>query len=181
MAQHVGMSVDGQARELPIPADHRLHRLPAEWTAPLTEKKRRCLRLHLREDGQPRLDHPELVLPKRVRGGKDLTRWEAAYLAEAIDVADFKAKKAEVDVRRTSTERELTRLDDQQRLIERADLETASLIEYCVRVRLELQHFTLDEKRRALEALDLTVIWHPDKPPDMYGSIPVGIVSNAPQ
>ncbi len=112
---------------------------------------------------------------------KDLTRWEAAYLVEAIDVADFKAKKAEVDARRTSTERELTRLDNQQRLIERADLETASLIEYCARVQSELQHFTLDEKRRALEVLDLTVIWHPDKPPEMYGSIPVTIVSNVPQ
>src|SRR5262249_47122418 len=31
---------------------------------------------------------------------KDLKRWEAAYLGEAIDLADFKAKKAEVDVRR---------------------------------------------------------------------------------
>ena len=110
-----------------------------------------------------------------------MTRWEAAYLAKAIDVADFKAKKAEVDARRTSTERELTRLDDQQRLIERAALETASLIEYCARVRSELQHFTLDEKRQALEVLDLTVIWHPNKPLEMYGSIPVTIVSNIPQ
>jgi len=49
---------------------------------------------------------------------KDLKRWEAAYLGEAIDLADFKAKKAEVDARRASAERELARLDDQQRLIE---------------------------------------------------------------
>ena len=40
---------------------------------------------------------------------KDLKRWEAAYLGEAIDLADFKAKKAEVDTRRASAEQELAR------------------------------------------------------------------------
>src|SRR5262245_57639799 len=66
---------------------------------------------------------------------KDLKRWEAAYLGEAIDLGDFKTKKAEVDARRASAERELVRLDDQQHLIEQAELETASLMEYCARVR----------------------------------------------
>ena len=66
---------------------------------------------------------------------KDLKRWEAAYLGEAIDLADFKAKKAEVDTRRASAEQELARLDDQQRLIEQAELETTSLMDYCARVR----------------------------------------------
>ena len=67
---------------------------------------------------------------------KDLKRWEAAYLGEAIDLADFKAKKAEVDARRASAEQELARLDAEQRLIEQVELETASLMEYCARVRL---------------------------------------------
>lgn len=76
---------------------------------------------------------------------KGLKRWEAVYLGETIDPADFKAKKAEVDARRTSAERELVRLDEQQRLIAQAELETASLMEYCARVRQELQHFTEDQ------------------------------------
>src|SRR5262249_55824732 len=102
---------------------------------------------------------------------KDLKRWEAAYLGEAIDLADFKAKKAEVDARRASAERELARLDAEQRAIDQAELDTASLMEYCVRVRQALRHFTTEEKRRALEALNITVIWHPNKPIKIQGSI----------
>jgi hypothetical protein len=111
---------------------------------------------------------------------KDLKRWEAAYLGEAIDLADFKAKKTEVDARRASAEQELVRLAEQQRLIEQTELETASLMEYCVRVRAELQHFTLEEKQRALEALGITVVWHPDTPLDICGSVPIQeVMSNA--
>jgi len=46
-------------------------------------------------------------------------------------------------------------------------------------VRSELQYFTLEEQRRALDALNITVIWHPGEPPEIHGSIPVGIVTNA--
>jgi site-specific DNA recombinase len=113
---------------------------------------------------------------------KDLKRWEAAYLGEAIDLDDFKTKKAEVDTRRLSAERELVRLDEQQLLLEQAEFETASLVEYCVRVRQELQHFTLEEKRLALDALNITVTWHPDWPtPKIEGGIDMDIINNAPQ
>jgi len=112
---------------------------------------------------------------------KDLKRWEAAYLGEALDLADFKAKKVEVDARRASAEQELARLDEQQRVIEQVELETASLMEYCARVRSQLQHFTLEEKRRAMDALNITVIWHPEKPPEIHGSLPVEIITNAPR
>ena len=104
---------------------------------------------------------------------KDLQRWEAAYLGEAIDLADFKAKKADVDARRASAAQELAQLDEQQRLMEQVELETASLMEYCARVRSELQTFTTDEKRRVLEMLGITVVWHPDRKPEIFGSISV--------
>jgi site-specific DNA recombinase len=112
---------------------------------------------------------------------KDLKRWEAAYLGEAIDLDDFKHKKAEVDARRASAEQELARLDEQQDLIERAHVETAYLTEYCARVRSKLQHFTLEEKRLALEALNVTATWHPEKPLAVRGSIPMDIDSRPPQ
>ena len=102
---------------------------------------------------------------------KDLKRWEAAYLGEAIDLADFKAKKAEVDARRASVEQEVARLDAEQRLIEQTEIETKSLMDYCARVRQELQHFTLAEKRRAIEALSITGVWRPNKPLEIQGSI----------
>jgi site-specific DNA recombinase len=111
---------------------------------------------------------------------KDLKRWEAAYLGEAIDLADFKAKKAEVDARRFSAEQELARLEAEEHLIEQTELETTALMDYCARVWQNLQHFTMEEKQRALEALNITVTWHPDWPkPKIEGSLPVPIVSNA--
>jgi site-specific DNA recombinase len=110
---------------------------------------------------------------------KDVQRWEAAYLGEAIDLADFKGKKAEVDARRASATQELARLDAEQYAIEQATLETTALVDYCARVRSALSTFTLDEKRRALEALHITVRWHPEETPEILGSIPVTVVTNA--
>jgi hypothetical protein len=111
---------------------------------------------------------------------KDVKRWEAAYLGEAIDLADFKTKKIEVDARRASAAQELARLDEQQHLIEQAAMETASLTDYCARVRSALQTFTVEEKRRALEVLNITVRWYPNRKPEIQGSIPVDIVSRLP-
>jgi site-specific DNA recombinase len=110
---------------------------------------------------------------------KDLKRWEAAYLGEAIDLDDFKAKRTEVDARRDSAEQELARLEAEQHLIAQTELETASLVDYCARVRVDLQQFTLEEKQRALEALNITVVWHPEQPLKIQGSIPVRIVTIA--
>jgi site-specific DNA recombinase len=86
---------------------------------------------------------------------KDLKRWEAAYLGEAIDLDDFKAKKTEVETRRASATRELARLDDQQHLLEQVELETAMLTDYCRRVSQQLHRFDVAEQRLALEALNI--------------------------
>ena len=86
-----------------------------------------------------------------------------------------------MDARRASAEQELARLDAEQRAIEQAELETASLIDYCTRVRSEWQHFTLEEKRRVLEALNITVTWHPGEPPEIHGSIPIAIATSTPR
>jgi len=114
-----------------------------------------------------------------VQCDKDLKRWEAAYLGEVIDLADFGAKKAEVDARRTSAERELARLDTHQRALEAVESETLALVEYCARVRSALTTLSLEEQQQALEALNVTVVWHPVEGPIIHGSIPVDIVSNA--
>jgi site-specific DNA recombinase len=111
---------------------------------------------------------------------KDLKRWEAAYIAEVIDLADFKTKKAEIDARRASVEQEIECLDGQQRVLDQVQMETTSLAAYCQPPAGNLQRFDLAEKRLALEALGITVVWHPDKPLEIRGSIPIEeIVSNA--
>jgi hypothetical protein len=88
-------------------------------------------------------------------------------------VHDFKTKKAEVMTRRASLECEMTRLDEQQQLLEQVELETALLVEYCQRVREILHQFDFPEKRLALDALNIRVVWHPEKPLDIQGAIPV--------
>jgi hypothetical protein len=104
---------------------------------------------------------------------KELRKWEQAYITDAIDVHDFKTKKAEVMTRRASLEREMARLDEQQQLLEQVELETASLVEYCQRVRETLHQFDFPEKRHALDALNISVVWQPDKLLEIQGSIPV--------
>src|SRR5262249_22841135 len=127
---------------------------------------------------QDALERERRIFAKQVaQCEKELHKWEQAYLTEAIDVYDFKVKKAEVMTRQTSLEQELARLDAQQRLLEQTKLDTASLIEYCERARKKLCHFDLEEKRLALEALNITVVWHHDKAPEIQGSIPLDIAS----
>ena len=111
---------------------------------------------------------------------KELRKWEQAYIADAIDVHDLKAKNAEVMARRASLEREIARLDEQQQLLEQVELETASLVEYCQRVCDTLHRFDNEEKRLALNALNIAAVWYPDKPFEIQGSIPVAIASDAP-
>jgi hypothetical protein len=114
------------------------------------------------------------------RCDRDMKRWKAAYLDDVIDLADFKTKKADVEARRASIEEELRRLDEQERLLEQTRLDTAALVEYCQRVHANLSRFDNAEKRLALEALNITVVWHHDKPLEIRGSIPVEVASNAP-
>jgi len=109
---------------------------------------------------------------------KELKKWEAAYVGDVITLDDFKTKKAEVMVRRVSLEREIARVDAQQQLLDRVELETASLVEYCQRVRNTLRQFSTEEKRLALEALNISVVWHPENPLEIRGSIPIDIASN---
>jgi len=125
------------------------------------------------------LDHERQHYNRQlVQCNKDLKRWEAMYLGKAIDLVDCKAKKADIDTRRASSCSRRARLDAEQRLIAQAQLEVASIMKYCARVRSQLQHFTLEEKRLAIEALNITVTWHPEKPPEIRDSISVTIVSS---
>jgi Resolvase, N terminal domain len=120
-----------------------------------------------------------ILMQKLQQCEKDLKRWQAAYLGEAIDLEDFKGKTAEIIIRRKSIEQELTRVDEQQRVLERAHIETTSLQEYCARLRQNLPGFDLAEKRLALDALNIAVTWHPDKHLDIQGSMPVAIETDA--
>jgi hypothetical protein len=74
----------------------------------------------------------------------------------------------------SSGKAELAHLDKQQ-LIDQMHVQTATLADYCHRVEVNLSRFDMTEKKRALEALSLTVIWYPDRPIKITGSIPISL------
>ena len=94
-------------------------------------------------------------------------------MAEAIDVDDFKAKPTEILGRQKAIEAELARLDEQQRLIEKMDVQTSMLTEYCQTITTNLATLSMTEKKLALEALSIAVRWYPDRPLEIRGSIPI--------
>lgn len=115
----------------------------------------------------------QLLTTALARCDRDLKRWEDAYLAEAITLEDFKAKKAEVDARRDSLHAERTRLAARAQELEQQLIDAASLVEYCRRVNENLEGFDIPTQRTALEALTIVVTWEPGKPLHIQGSIPV--------
>ena len=144
----------------------------------VTEVERRQQGVHAEQNDLER--ERSLFAGQITQCDKELRKWEQAYIADVIDVHDLKARKAEVMARRVSLKRELARLDEQQQLLEQVTLEIASLVEYCQRVYRSLQRLDYAEKRLALDALDITVIWHHNKTFEVHGSIPVSIASDAP-
>jgi Skp family chaperone for outer membrane proteins len=106
---------------------------------------------------------------------REVDKWERAYLDDALDTKGLKEKKAEIAVRCASLEQEIARLNKQQEILVHAELETASLMTYCQRVAENLTNFGFADKRRAIEALGITVVWSREKPLAINGSIPVAI------
>ena len=173
----------GKRRYQDIAQPHVKRRVPARWIEPVVwDAIERALRnpalIAAALEGRRNATQTDEAALDRDRQGylrqiaqcdKDVTRWEVAFVAEAIDVDDFKAKKAEIATRRTSAEKELALLDEQDHPYEQAHLETDAIEAYCAHVRAGLV-FDLAEKRRAFEALNITVIWHHDGLPEIRGA-----------
>ena len=83
--------------------------------------------------------------------------------------------KRSIPARSTASglEQEIAHHEAEQRRLEQTQVEVAALQDYCARVRANLQHCTMEEKQRALETLDIRVTWHPEKPLEIRGSIPL--------
>jgi DNA invertase Pin-like site-specific DNA recombinase len=144
--------------------DGKTQRLPGK-TNPDKKTRHRCVP---REEWVlsrcPRLSTPRYL---RLHSGN----WSAT---------SFGLGATAVDARRVSAEQELARLDAQASVLEQGELEMAILTDYCQRVAQNLRVFDLAEKRLALGALNIRVIWYPDQPLEIQGSIPIAIASNAP-
>lgn len=102
-------------------------------------------------------------------------RWLEAYAAEVIDVGQLKTYHADIAKRRGDLER---RRGEVEAEIEATALSTGQaemLVAYCRRVAERLQEFTPQEKRLALEALDIQAYWLNGQPLKVEGRIPVGV------
>ncbi len=75
------------------------------------------------------LDTEQRILAGKVeQWDADLQKWERAYLADAIDVQDFKIKRAEVRAARESLTREMEEIDAKRQQLSQLKLRTVALV-----------------------------------------------------
>src|SRR5262249_1558200 len=86
-------------------------------------------------------------------------RWEEAYEADIVSLADFAEKKQDIAIQQAAIQKELERLDREVEQLARLKEETRTLIDYCERLRSELGSFSYTEKCNALNALGIKVTW----------------------
>ena len=131
-----------------------------------------------RADVRQELALIEIALTKCER---EDTRWLAAFNDEAISHEELKAFRADITARRQSLLEEQARCEVKLDGIGQATGQVMGLVEYCAQVKRELHTFDMVEKRRALDALDITVGWIPNKPFNLKACIPLSsIVGNSP-
>jgi hypothetical protein len=107
---------------------------------------------------------------------REAQKWEKAYLANAIELVDFKAKTAEIRTRRASLLEEQAALQANLDALGVAEQEVDALTEYCARVRQGLGGFDHAQKQLALRALDIRVRWTPGQALVIEGSIPLDAI-----
>jgi site-specific DNA recombinase len=113
---------------------------------------------------------------------REAQRWADAYAGEVINLAELKGYRAEIEARRQSLLREQAEATRQLDAIGVAVQHVGALTQYCTRVHHRLQTFDDAEKRMALHALNIRVIWTPGQPLTIQGSIPIDpIVDSTPR
>lgn len=109
---------------------------------------------------------------------KEERRWAEAYANEVISLAELKGYKEEISARRGSLQAQETELQARLEAIALVGQKTESLIVYCERVKENLKTFDFNEKRLALEALDIRATWTPGQPLDIQASISFELCSS---
>lgn len=122
----------------------------------------------------------EAIAACLARCDRDDKRWLDAYAVDAIDVEQLKTYRADIAKRRGDLERRRGEVEAQ---IEATGLSTGQaemLVAYCQRVAERLQELTPQEKRVALDALDIRASWLNGQPLKVEGRIPVGVTDILP-
>ncbi|MDQ3831693.1 MAG: recombinase family protein [Candidatus Tectomicrobia bacterium] len=109
-------------------------------------------------------------------------RWADAYADEVINLGELRGYRAEIETRRQPLLAEQATYQRQLDAVGVAVQHVEALTGYCERVRQRLQTFDHQEKRVALEALDIRASWTPGQSLTIQGTIPIdAIVDNTPR
>jgi hypothetical protein len=115
----------------------------------------------------------EIIEAALAKCDREAQRWADAYAQEVINITELKGYRAEIEARQ-SLQAEYASGQAKLEAIGQALQHVEVLTDFCTRVHQRLHSFDNTEKRTALEALDIRVIWIPGQPLTIEGSIPVG-------
>src|SRR5206468_5657336 len=103
---------------------------------------------------------------------REAQRWDAAYAGEVITLTELKAKKLDIAERkqRLLTQQDATK--NAMQATQQYQAEMQEVLTYCQRIQNRLSTLDMPNKRRTLEALDITVTWSPGEDPVVEGWIP---------
>jgi hypothetical protein len=115
----------------------------------------------------------ELINDALARCQREESRWTQAYAAEVIDLAELKTYRADIATRRQGLQEQQQNVQAQIDSVQGGMVQVGALIDHFARVRGRLQTFDFNEKRQALQALNIQVLWASDHPLQISGSIPL--------
>jgi hypothetical protein len=113
-----------------------------------------------------------------VKCQREEERWTQAYAAEVIELGELKAYHAEIQQRRQDLHEQQAQCDAAIALLQSTIVRVDQLIDECARVRSGLQTLSYEEKRGALQALDIQVTWAEGQPLTVKARIALEIASN---
>ncbi len=105
----------------------------------------------------------ETVNNQLERCERELQRWQEAYAAEVIDLPQFRELKSGLDQRRASLETVKQEIVDRIGQDEQAQVDIEAAVSFVQRVKDELPHYSVAEKRKVLELLGARVIYEAGK------------------
>jgi site-specific DNA recombinase len=108
-------------------------------------------------------------------------RWRDAYSDGAIALAEFKAYRGDVLQRKARLQAQFQELTTKEQSLQEHITHAEALIDYCQRVRNELQTFSQEEKQRAFDALAIRTTFIQGAPLHIEARIPVVTESDAPK
>jgi site-specific DNA recombinase len=133
------------------------------------------------DDRQAAIEQEQRALESALaRCDREEQRWAEAYASEVISLEELKTYRADIGRRRRDLQAHFEDLETRRQIVQQAVAQVAMLVEYCGRVREQLQTFSVAEKQQVFDALALQVRWTPGEPLRIEVSIPLDTIAPTP-